>query len=108
MCVVPLSAKILVYEGKWHLGKLGNDNSYSNAVSIVEACGFDTVGGLYFENLDTVSGLEPDYSHNMEWMVSEAISFINESVSFFGTLLQDLIVVPFLCFLFVLPLRRNP
>ena len=70
-------------EGKWYLGRLRNENySYENAVAEVEQCGFGTVSALYWANHEQVEGfMEGDYSHNLEWMVSEAISFINESVS---------------------------
>ncbi len=38
--------------GKWHLSKIPDETyTYDNAVSIVKGCGFNTVGGLYIENL---------------------------------------------------------
>ena len=70
--------------GKWHLSSIkDSDYTYDTAVDIVKGCGFDYVDGLYIENLNR----EPDFdnysdgsfSHNMEWITSEAIQFIKNA-----------------------------
>jgi len=79
--------------GKWHLSRFdteteGKKNSYNytNAVSTVGECGFSYVGGLYIENMESNSSeydlySDGSYSHNMEWITYEAISFINQTAS---------------------------
>ena len=70
--------------GKWHLSRIWSDEyTYESAVEIVKACGFDTVAGLYIENLarsedefDNYS--DGTFSHNMEWITYEAVNFIND------------------------------
>ena len=71
--------------GKWHLTEIDKDTyTYENAVSSVKECGFDTVGGLYIENLWVVNehfmGTYNDgsFSHNMEFVTSEALKVIKE------------------------------
>jgi len=70
-------------DGKWHLTEIDKDTyKYENAVSSMKECGFDTVGGLYIENLWVVDehfmGTYNDgsFSHNMEWVTSEALKVI--------------------------------
>lgn len=70
--------------GKWHLSRISRtDYTYEGAVETVKQCGFDSVAGLYVENLVA----EPEnfnaysdgtFSHNMEWITHEAIQIINE------------------------------
>jgi len=79
--------------GKWHLTRFDTDNTgkdnsynYTNAVGIVGECGFSYVGGLYIENMESDSSQydlysDGSYSHNMEWITYEAISFINQTAS---------------------------
>jgi len=71
--------------GKWHLAGLTDEEySYEIAKDFVENCGFDSVGGLYVENLsDEIFGNfnNGNFSHNMEWMTSEAIQFIEENTT---------------------------
>eukprot|EP00588_Corethron_pennatum_P013768 CAMPEP_0194271594 /NCGR_PEP_ID=MMETSP0169-20130528/5336_1 /TAXON_ID=218684 /ORGANISM="Corethron pennatum, Strain L29A3" /LENGTH=1088 /DNA_ID=CAMNT_0039013977 /DNA_START=145 /DNA_END=3411 /DNA_ORIENTATION=- len=68
--------------GKWHLSVL-NDYTYTSAQTEVKKCGFDFVDGLYASNLgdlkDGEGGNNDDiFSHNMEWVTSEAIKFIDD------------------------------
>lgn len=72
--------------GKWHLSRINTDTyTYDSAVETVQGCGFDTVGGLYIENM--VNGddeafnsySDGSFSHNMEIITYEAIKFINET-----------------------------
>jgi arylsulfatase A-like enzyme len=73
--------------GKWHLSEFEEDTyTYDLAVETVQSCGFDTVGGLYVENLvgfftEHGNNEEKAFGHNMEFMTYEAINFINETVS---------------------------
>lgn len=60
-------------------------------MNTVKECGFDTVEGLYIENLARDDELnnysDGTFSHNMEWITSEAIKVINddsEDVRYFG------------------------
>jgi len=69
--------------GKWHLSRINkNTYTYDSAVDIVKACGFDTVEGLYVENLASENDFnnfsDGTFSHNMEWITSEAIKIIKE------------------------------
>ncbi len=46
--------------GKWHLSAIKDETyTYDNSVHIVEGCGFDTVTGLYIENLKDGSDDDP-------------------------------------------------
>ena len=71
--------------GKWHLSSIRDDSyTYEGAVETVQGCGFDTVAGLYIENLAAKEAEFDNYSdgtfsHNMEWITHEAIDFINEA-----------------------------
>jgi len=67
--------------GKWHLSKFTPETyTYQNGVDAVKSCGFDTVGGLYIENLRGYGYFDDGtFSHNMEWVTWEAISFLNET-----------------------------
>jgi len=72
--------------GKWHLTNFPDaDYTYASATSTVQGCGFDTVKALYIENLQEEGGFnsysDGTFSHNIEWMVYEAIGFINETSS---------------------------
>jgi len=72
--------------GKWHLTTIAdNDYTYDSATAIVQGCGFDTVKSLYIENLSNEGGFnsysDGTFSHNMEWMTYEAISFINATTA---------------------------
>ena len=72
--------------GKWHLTKINrNTYTYQEAVDSVQECGFDVVSGLYMENMEEANGfnnyITGSFSHNMEWITHEAISFINETTS---------------------------
>lgn len=70
--------------GKWHLSRIQIDTyTYESAVETVKACGFDTVAGLYIENLaaseyDFDNYSDGTFSHNMEWITYEAVNFIND------------------------------
>jgi len=61
--------------GKWHLSDVDNFN-YADNQATVQQCGFEAVEGLYVENLGFSDGT---FSHNMEWITHEAITFINET-----------------------------
>ena len=71
--------------GKWHLSKIKDSTyTYDSAVTTIKQCGFDTVAGLYIENLvgneDQFNNYsDGTFSHNMEWITYEAVQFINES-----------------------------
>ena len=78
--------------GKWHLSRIDDDSyTYESAVEIVKGCGFDTVDGLYVENMvadpDSFNNYsDGTFSHNMEWITYEAVQFIesdDEEVSDF-------------------------
>eukprot|EP00484_Ammonia_sp_Unknown_P013894 CAMPEP_0197072120 /NCGR_PEP_ID=MMETSP1384-20130603/209934_1 /TAXON_ID=29189 /ORGANISM="Ammonia sp." /LENGTH=1656 /DNA_ID=CAMNT_0042510935 /DNA_START=66 /DNA_END=5037 /DNA_ORIENTATION=- len=78
--------------GKWHLSDHDTDNGYNygckslltmpnsmlydNCLQVVRDAGFDFVASLYISNLKE----NEYYSHNPEWMLHEAQSFIRESV----------------------------
>ena len=69
--------------GKWHLSRINKSTyTYDSAVDIVKECGFDIVEGLYVENLasedDFNNFSDGTFSHNMEWITSEAIKIIEE------------------------------
>jgi len=69
--------------GKWHLSRINKSTyTYDSAVDTVKECGFDTVEGLYVENLaaedDFNNFSDGTFSHNMEWITSEAIKVIEE------------------------------
>ena len=70
--------------GKWHLSRINKSTyTYDSAVDIVKECGFDIVEGLYIENLAASEGdfnnfSDGTFSHNMEWITSEAIKIIEE------------------------------
>jgi len=68
--------------GKWHLSRFTDDTySYQAGVETVKSCGFDTVGGLYVENMGGRADYFADgsFAHNMEWVTWEAIKFLNET-----------------------------
>mmetsp|Transcript_20506 Transcript_20506/g.43459 ORF Transcript_20506/g.43459 Transcript_20506/m.43459 type:complete len:666 (-) Transcript_20506:1559-3556(-) len=70
--------------GKWHLSRIDKETyTYDTAVETVKKCGFNTVEALYIENMANGEDKEFDnfsdgtFSHNMEWIVYEAIKVIN-------------------------------
>ncbi|KAL7546983.1 hypothetical protein ACHAWF_010305 [Thalassiosira exigua] len=64
--------------GKWHLSYIdASTYTYDKAVETVNSCGFDYVGGLYAENLRH-SYNDGSFSHNMEWLTTEALKVIKE------------------------------
>ena len=70
--------------GKWHLSYIDKATyTYDSAVNTVKECGFNTVEGLYIENLAASDELnnysDGSFSHNMEWITHEAIKVINEN-----------------------------
>ncbi|KAL7545550.1 hypothetical protein ACHAWF_008901 [Thalassiosira exigua] len=70
--------------GKWHLSYTDDSTyTYQTAVDTVKECGFNTVEGLYVENLAAGNGItafsDGSFSHNMEWLTGEAIKFIKDS-----------------------------
>jgi len=72
--------------GKWHLSYIDKATyTYDSAVNTVKKCGFDTVEGLYIENLATSdefnSYSDGTFSHNMEWITHEAIKVIKENLA---------------------------
>jgi arylsulfatase A-like enzyme len=75
--------------GKWHLSRF-RSYTYSGAQETVQGCGFDYVEALYVENLASEGGFnsysDGSFSHNMEWVTAEAITFINESSSTVSTI----------------------
>ncbi len=65
--------------GKWHLSDFRSGSyTYESAVETVKACGFDSVGALYIENLNAGVYSDGSFSHNMEVMTHEALKTINE------------------------------
>ena len=44
----------------------------------MKGCGFETVSGLYMENLSRQAFNDGTFSHNMEWVTSEALKVIEE------------------------------
>ena len=76
--------------GKWHLTKFEDSAyTYANSQQTIQGCGFDTVEGLYIENLASEGGFnnysDGTFSHNMEWITVEAINFINDAASSVST-----------------------
>ncbi|KAL7540868.1 hypothetical protein ACHAXR_010440 [Thalassiosira sp. AJA248-18] len=70
--------------GKWHLSYIDKGTyTYDSAVNTVKACGFDSVQGLYIENLASGDRLnnysDGSFSHNMEWLTHSAIKVIEET-----------------------------
>jgi len=72
-----------MYPGKWHLSYIDDSTyTYDDAANTVKQCGFDTVGGLYVENLKSSDNFnnyhDGSFSHNMEWITHEAIKVIED------------------------------
>jgi len=72
-----------MYPGKWHLSYIDDSTyTYDDAANTVKQCGFDTVGGLYIENLKSSDNFnnyhDGSFSHNMEWITHEAIKVIED------------------------------
>jgi len=66
--------------GKWHLSKIPNTTlDYPALQTTIQQCGFNYTEGLYPENLE--GGWQIDEQHNMEYITSKAIDFIERSVA---------------------------
>ena len=56
----------------------GMETLYNECIAKVEKYGFDFVDGLYIVGIDEDNGV---FSHNPEWLVTEAIDFIDDAVN---------------------------
>ena len=73
-----------MFIGKWHLSFISQPTyTYDSAVDTVKDCGFDTVDGLYIENLaddeDEFNNYrDGTFSHNLEWLTQAAVKVIED------------------------------
>jgi arylsulfatase A-like enzyme len=75
--VAPVTSYFNIASGKWDLSSTSY-NDYPGAVAAVLSNGFDAVGGVYQDNMDTAGTLA--FSHNMEWMTATVLPQIDEAI----------------------------
>ena len=72
-----------IFSGKWHISKYPQGkssagwNDYAGVVDLVKDAGFNTVAGVYHENIDNPESL--GFSHNNEWLVNQSTAAIEDA-----------------------------